>query len=192
MFSLSGDITYDSKVVDKTYAKIDGGYFRDKAYDNRPWVKYDKDNKTLTFQCGYKRTINKSNGEYELNSNYYTPGWYTDHKEDSTKVVLDESFNGARPTSCYNWFSGMRNLKEIENLQNLNTSEVTNMYSMFSNCSKIQSLDLSNFNTAKVTDMDNMFYNCYKLQSLDLSSFNTANVESMRYMFENCSMTAAI
>ena len=40
--SLSGDIDQNSvKVNDKTYAKIDGGYFREKGVADRPWVKYD-------------------------------------------------------------------------------------------------------------------------------------------------------
>ena len=32
------------------------------------------------------------------------------------------------------------------------------MKSMFSNCSRLTSLNLSNFNTNNVQDMDNMFY----------------------------------
>ena len=63
--SLSGDIDWTSdKATDKTYAKTGGGYFRDKAYDNRPYVKYADG--TLTFRCGYKKTLGEN--EYELNS----------------------------------------------------------------------------------------------------------------------------
>ena len=61
--SLSGDIDWTSdKATDKTYAKTGGGYFRDKAYDNRPWVKYADG--TLTFRWGYKKTLGEN--EYEL------------------------------------------------------------------------------------------------------------------------------
>ena len=46
------------------------------------------------------------------------------------------------------------------------TSNVTNMYGMFSYCSELQSLDLSNFDTSKVTGisyMIDMFYDCKSL-----------------------------
>ena len=110
----------------------------------RPWAKYADG--TLTFYYGEKSSL--GTGEYELRdgSPTFLQGWYTDHKSDITKVVFDESFKDARPTTCYFWFSGMSNLEEIENLQNLNTSEVTYMRLMFWNCSKIQSLDLSTGN----------------------------------------------
>ena len=37
------------------------------------------------------------------------------------------------------------------------------MGSMFYNCSKLTSLDVSKFDTSKVTNMGSMFYNCSKL-----------------------------
>ena len=182
--SLSGDIAYDQNHVDKTYAKIDGGYFRDKAYANRPWAKFADG--TLTFFVSeFKKTIDGSNGEYKLNIGSDYPGWITDHKTDITKVVFDESFKIARPTTGSNWFF-CENLVTIENISYLNTSEMTDMSDMFYNCKKLQSLDVSNFNTAKVNYMNGMFYNCRKLQSLDVSNFNTAKVENIRYMFDGC------
>ena len=81
--SLSGDIDWTSdKATDKTYAKLDGGYFRDKAYDNRPWVKYADG--TLTFRCGYKKTLGEN--EYALNSGENLPAWYT-HNNNIKLVV---------------------------------------------------------------------------------------------------------
>ena len=182
--SLSGDIEYNYKFVDKTYAKIIGGYFRDKAYENRPWVKYADG--TLTFMCGYKRTIDRSNGEYELNTGDNEPGWYTDHNTDITKVVFDESFKIARPTTGRYWFSYCTNLETIENISYLNTSEMTDMTYMFHGCKNLQSLDVSNFNTENVTDMSYMFHGCKNLQSLDVSNFNTAKVKNMNCMFADC------
>ena len=185
-FSLSGDIAYDNKTYDKTYAKIIGGYFRDKAYENRPWVKYDKDNKTLIFQCGYKRVIDNSNGEYELNTGDNEPGW-KDKRSSTTKVVFDESFKDVRPKTGYMWFYDFGYLTEIENISYLNASEMTDMSYMFYRCEKLQSLDLSSFNTEMVETMRAMFSDCPKLQSLDLSNFNTEKVTDMSYMFNNCS-----
>ena len=183
--SLSGDIAYDQNHVDKTYAKIDGGYFRDKAYANRPWAKYADG--TLTFFVSeYKRTIDGSNGEYELNIGSNNPGWITDHETDITKVVFDESFKIARPTTGSYWFSSCKNLVTIENISYLNTSEMTDMSYMFYGCENLQSLDVSNFNTENVTDMSVMFRKCKNLQSLDVSNFNTAKVKNMDNMFADC------
>ena len=68
------------------------------------------------------------------------------------------------------------------NVSNFDTSNVTNMNSMFEYCSALTSLDLSNFNTSKVTDMRYMFKNCPALTSLDLSSFNMAKVTDLSDM----------
>ena len=82
--------------------------------------------------------------------------------------------------------SGNYPLCEIDFGDGFNTSNVTNMSSMFSNCISLTSLDLSSFNTSNVTDMCRMFGGCQNLTSLDLSSFNTSNVTDMSYMFSNC------
>ena len=180
--SLSGDIDWTSdKVTDKTYAKIDGGYFRDKAYDNRPWVKYADG--TLTFRCGYKNTLGEN--EYALNSGEEKPAWNT-QGNNITRVVFDASFANARPTTCYAWFQDFQSLKQIEGIENLNTENVTNMAYMFRDCRKLAELDVTHFNTANVTSMSNMFCNCSNLTSLDVTHFNTANVKNMSNMFHFC------
>ena len=169
------------KATDKTYAKTASGYFRDKAYDNRPWVKYADG--TLTFRCGYKKTLGEN--EYELNSGENWPKWFT-YASKISKVVFEASFANARPTNCYAWFVNFKNLTQIEGIENLNTENVTSMRDMFNGCSSLISLDVTNFNTAKVTDMRYMFYSCSKLTSLDVTKFNTEKVTNMSYMFYNC------
>ena len=172
----------NDKAIDKTYAKIDGGYFRDKAYDNRPWAKYADG--TLTFRCGYKKILGEN--EYELNSGEKLPKWNT-HNSKISKVVFEASFANARPTNCYAWFQNFENLKQIEGIENLNTANVTDMSYMFKNCSNLAELDVAHFNTAKVTTMNSMFTRCSNLAELDLTHFNTANVTNMYEMFNGCS-----
>ena len=82
---------------------------------------------------------------------------------------------------------GITNLISINFNNNFNTSNVTNMSTMFYGCRALTSLDLSCFNTSNVTDMSDMFDSCYSLTSLDLSSFNTSNVTDMYWMFYFCS-----
>lgn len=104
-----------------------------------------------------------------------------------TKVVFTSAFAKARPKTTKNWFYGMYELDSIEGIGNLNTTEVTDMSSMFGACSNLTNLDVSNFNTTNVTNMSNLFFNCSSLTSLDVSKFNTANVTDMSSMFVGCS-----
>ena len=186
--SLSGDIDWTlDKPDDQTYAKTDGGYFRDKAYDNRPWVKYADG--TLTFRCGYKKTLGEN--EYALNSGEEPPAWNT-HSYNINLVVFETSFANARPTTCFEWFKNFYNLKQIEGIENLNTENVTSMAKMFSTCDGLTSLDVTHFNTANVTSMSSMFALCKGLTSLDVTNFNTANVTNMDYMFSSCQALTTI
>ena len=188
--SLSGDIDQNSvKVNDKTYAKIDGGYFREKGVADRPWVKYADG--TLTFLYGYKRTVDVNRNEYELNSGDSIPAW-NKPINNIPRVVFDASFANARPTTCYAWFRNFNKLEHIEGIENLNTEKVTDMRSMFSGCICLKSLDVTNFNTANVKDMSDMFSVCRNLAELDLSNFNTAKVTNMRSMFFECKNLAEL
>jgi surface protein len=76
----------------------------------------------------------------------------------------------------------------LEILQDLDTSNVTDMESMFITCTAMTSLDISNFNTSACTNMSYMFQNCKSLTNLDLSNFNTSNVSKMVGIFQNCSV----
>ena len=165
------------KATDKTFAKIEGGYFSRAI----PRVKYADG--TLTFFLTSKETLGEN--EYELNSGKNLPEWVK-HTFSITKVVFDTSFANARPTSCYKWFFWCEKLNQVEGIKNLNTKEVTDMADMFYECRDLSSLDVSGFNTEKVTDMSGMFYECISLKLLDVAKFNTANVKSMSNMFYRC------
>ena len=167
----------NDKATDKTYAKIEGGYFSRAI----PRVKYADG--TLTFFLASKETLGEN--EYELNSGKKLPEWVK-HTFSITKVVFDTSFANARPTSCYKWFFWCEKLNQVEGIKNLNTKEVTDMADMFYECRDLSSLDVSGFNTEKVTDMSGMFYECISLKLLDVAKFNTANVKSMSNMFYRC------
>lgn len=65
----------------------------------------------------------------------------------------------------------------------LDTSNVTDMSSMFAGCSSLTSVP--QMDTSKVTNMYNMFYNCSALRSVP--DMDTSNVMDMSYMFQNCS-----
>ena len=68
--------------------------------------------------------------------------------------------------------------KETLEIKLIETKIITNMNSMFYECSSLQSLpDISKWDTKNVTDMSYMFYHCSSLGSLpDISKWDTKNV----------------
>lgn len=174
------------------------------------YTRLDKETQTLTVYYGtnYKKSDNlfsPLSGE---------PLWRTPAERKKIKtVVFDESFKDVRPTDCGTWFWSFEALTTIEHLDYLNTSDVEDMHSMFSNCTSLETLDLSSFNTKKVkymntmfngatnlrsiklpkgfiassvTDLDATFKGCESLTELDLSGSNSENVKDMKEMFYGC------
>ncbi len=174
------EVWTEDKATDKTYAKIEGGYFS----GGIPRVKYADG--TLTFFLASKETLGEN--EYGIYDGWATPDWVWQNPNvtNVTKVVFDPAFANARPTKCNEWFQNYVNLTSIEGIEYLNTSQVTDMHNMFYNCYHLQTTDFSGFDTRKVKDMSNMFYNCGSLKSLDISNFNTSEVTDMRNMFYHC------
>ena len=112
------------------------------------------------------------------------PVSYRCHNQTSKVVFKD--FDTSAVTNMSSMFANCTNLTTLD-VSSFNTSAVTNMGYMFRQCNKLTTLDLSNFNTSLVTDMSSMFANCRNLTMLDLSSFDTSAVTNMRAMFFYCS-----
>ena len=83
-------------------------------------------------------------------------------------------------------FSHLYNLKTIQGLENLDTSQVTDMSSMFDWCQSLTNLDVSHFDTSQVTNMSWMFWQCRGLTNLDVSNWDTSKVTDMSVMFNEC------
>ena len=99
-------------------------------------------------------------------------------------------------TSLNNAFLECNSLAYID-VSNFDTSNVTDMSSMFASASNtgwtnnykscIMGINLGeNFNTSKVYNMNSMFEGCSALSSIDLSNFDTSNVITMSCMFKGC------
>lgn len=104
-----------------------------------------------------------------------------------TNLDFINKLDTSKVTNMKYMFSNCNKLQTID-LSNFNTSNVTDMSYMFNYCEELSPLNLSNFDTSKVTNMSNMFYRCRKLTELDVSSFNTSNVTDMGYMFYNLTL----
>ena len=113
------------------------------------------------------------------------PGWTSENIKypEVTKIVIDPGV--LVPKDSSNLFCSFSNVKEFVGLSNLDTSQVTNMDSMFDACG-VKELDLSNWDTSKVTSMHTMFMGCRNLEKINLKSFNTKNVTDMIAMFFQC------
>ncbi|MEE0971038.1 MAG: FctA domain-containing protein, partial [Bifidobacterium ruminantium] len=85
-------------------------------------------------------------------------------------------------------FYGQKFLVSLSGLANWNVSQVTDMRSMFSDCSSLSDLSgLANWNVSQVTNMSSLFYNCTSLSNLSaLTNWNVSRVTNMSYLFYNC------
>ena len=108
----------------------------------------------------------------------------TAFKSQLTQIVIDPGVIANQDSRSL--FSYLKKLQTIRGLENLDTSQVTNMSSMFEMCNNLTNLDLSHFDTSKVTDMSRMFGDCKNLTSLDLSSFDTSQVTHVSGMLAGC------
>ena len=102
----------------------------------------------------------------------------------SGKVVAPENSRFLFSTSTS---KELTKVTEIEGLSQLDTSNVTDMASMFYGMSSVTSLDVSGFDTSNVTTMRCMFYNMSNVTSLDVSGFDTSKVTDIGYLFYNMS-----
>ena len=185
-------------------------YIRDLSdYVSESYASY-KDG-TLTFYHDGRRATRTDEKTFDLNQGEHNPGWNNPNGDFSpttitqdpnpeyladqiTRVVFSPSFVFARPQSMSRWFRSFTKLETIEGWENLNTSEVTDMSFLFTDCGKLTSddFDFSHFNTAKCKSFLYMFTNCTGITSLDLGSFDTSEAETLSCMFENCTNLAFV
>ena len=146
-------------------------------------INYNCDNTTVKngrklvgfYDIGYL-SMDDCNGDYRA-CNLHS--LYGDLRMLITSVDIQERLT---PTDTSYWFGDMINLKNLD-LSNLDTSNVTNMNSMFKNMISLESIDLSNMNTSKVEYMTFMFSGLDSITNLDISNFDLGNTISMKGMF---------
>ena len=132
-------------------------------------------------------TISQNEIEPEAGRTVVEKGFYITSATCTHQMTTVRFIGAVKPKNCEYWFYHCPNLTEIKNIQNLYTDNCTSMYNLFSNCSKLTSLDLSNFDTSNVTNMSSMFIECSSLRSLTFgNNFDTSNVIYMSYLFYNC------
>lgn len=150
-------------------------------------------------EFSFKYKYNGNEGQYKLHDKFVLPstikgetltsyasmmsGWY--YEGDAEKLPSYFKSSNSAITDMSYMFQGYPTA--TLNLD-FNTSNVTNMSSMFSGA-EATNLDLSGFNVDKVENMDAMFWGT-EATTIDISSFNLANTQpTVSGMFNNSEAT---
>ena len=109
-----------------------------------------------------------------------------------TGLISLSYLNTSNITNMSSMFNNCENMSSLD-VSSFDTSKVTNMSQLFYKCVKLTTIEgLNNWNTNQVTDISHMFNRCYELTELNLSNFNTRNVTNMSYMFQECNTLITI
>ena len=138
------------------------------AQTEERYAEVSTDGKTLTFYLDPYRST-RTGTTYDIPWGNGDPGWTTGpYSGTITTARFDGLFSEGDVflTSTKSMFKNLTSLTVIEGLENLYTGEVTNMESMFENCSQLKQLDMIDFNISAVTNMNRMFCSCSSLESI--------------------------
>ena len=102
-------------------------------------------------------------------------------------TIVDTVYLNEDSSCMFIYFNVLESLPMVES--KLNTSNVTNFISMFENCKKLTTLDLTNWQvTNKCIYLHQMFEDCQNLETLncDFTTWNISNVTNFQFMFSGC------
>ncbi len=109
------------------------------------------------------------------------------HRSDAVTIDFSKAGNLALSgDQTSGLFKDCRNLKNIVSLGNLDTTQATNMDSMFNNCNSLEAVDAAGLETHNVVYMQGMFSECHSLKAIDLSSWDTSSLQRIYSCFVNC------
>ncbi|MBE6124979.1 MAG: BspA family leucine-rich repeat surface protein [Erysipelotrichaceae bacterium] len=152
------------------------------------------DEKDLIFVNSYGRYRNDRGVIQDPNFVKYYGVVFEDVNDSFSGYEIDHVFvapnNTVKVDDWYAKFSGT-GITWFESA-GFDTSDATDMSSVFYNCDQLVTADLSGFNTEKVTTFSGMFAGCSSLQFADLSTWNTPVLQSVNSMFENCSSMTGV
>ena len=141
------------------------------------------DMRSMFSSCTSLETLDLSSFNTEKVTNMVTMFENSKHLR---SLKLPKGFIGSSVTDLRSMFKDCTSLTELD-LSGSNAENVKDMGEMFYGCRALSKLNLTDFKTGQVTTMENMFCICSTLETLDVSSFNTENVTTMLGLFNNCS-----
>ena len=148
----------------------------------------------------FNKEIKYEGGNFFLNRNYKYNQHISFIMNGDKKLERDSTFTVKNNTKLEVHFN--QNITDLESFldakwvryfdylisadfYHFDTSSVTNMNSMFKECSSLQSLYLSHFKTSSVTNMNFMFSDCTSLKYLIISNFDSEKVIEFKNMFDS-------
>ena len=178
--NVSNDTTCTVKVTDEmTTLYEDGTFIINEQNTNR--------NSNIEKHGKVTNEYNAMDSDNSYSFGYYNKAPWGGEGEQIKNVKIEKT---VKPISTAYWFYDLKNMEKGD-FTNLDTSNVTNMWSMFENAGRNATtfnLDLSSWDTSKVTNMSDMFdyagYNATTWSIGDLSSWDTSKVKNMSDMFE--------
>ncbi len=116
-----------------------------------------------------------------------TAYWFSDCTQLASAEI--SKLNTSNITDMNSMFLNCTSLISIEGFDNWNLDKVANLSSMFNGCSKLETIgDISHWNISKVEHIESMFAGCSELRLVgDLSGWDTSKIVSMESMFNGCS-----
>lgn len=121
--------------------------------------------------------------------------WIDLYSEFTTKAIVK---NGVKPHSLSHWFSGFGRLAVVD-LAGIDTSLVEDILGLFSNCTALESVDLSMMDTTNVqstysnlTYHNGLFAGCTSLKTIQLPQKGFPQLSDVSFMFFNCSSLESI
>ena len=98
--------------------------------------------------------------------------------------------NGAQPEELFCAFE-FSNIEHAD-LTGVDVSKVRSINSLFSNCKKLKTANLSNCNFASLTRSESVFPNCTALERVDLSNTKMPNITDMASWFGGCTNLTSV
>jgi|GEM_PF-4699495 len=124
-----------------------------------------------------------SPGQYTIQISGDFPRIYFNNSGDKDKILTINSWGAINWSSMLNAFKGCSNLTVLAE-DSPDLSSVTNMISMFRDCSSFNS-DINHWDVSNVRRMDFLFKDAASYNK-PLDNWNTGSVLNMQSMFENC------
>ena len=105
----------------------------------------------------------------------------------SLEVVNISGWDTSNVTTMAYMFSQCKNLKNIIGIENLDVSKLETANFMFDSCENLVELDLTNWNPILLKTAWSMFYRCSNLKIIkNIENWQLTNIKDISYMFYNC------
>ena len=128
-----------------------------------------------------------SSGTYTINISGILQGWSFNGSGDRNKILSVANWGIFRLTNTGNYFAGCSNLVLSSVADVLNLSGITSLAGAFATCGMLSTVSrINEWDTSQITNMSSMFDGS-ALFNEDISSWDVSNVTAMGSMFDGAS-----